>query len=73
MKEQSRQADEQSIARQEKIKRDTLEYEYQLKASLKQQKLQEELRLKKALAEKNQEFVSDLFKNAEKEKRETQK
>ena len=53
MKEQSRQADEQSIGRQEKIKRDTLEYEYQLKASLKQQKLQEELRLKKELSEKN--------------------
>ena len=73
MKEQSRQADEQSIGRQEKIKRDTLEYEYQLKASLKQQQLQEELRLKKELSEKNQQFVTDLFKNAEKEKRETQK
>ena len=73
MKEQSRQADEASIARQEKIKRDTLEYEYQLKASLKQQKLQEELRLKKELSEKNQDFVSRLFRDAEKEKRETQK
>ena len=71
MKEQSRQADEASIARQEKIKRDTLEYEYQLKASLKQQKLQEELRLKKELSEKNQDFVSRLFRDAEKEKRET--
>jgi hypothetical protein len=55
------------------LKRDTLEYEYQLKASLKQQKLQEELRLKKELAEKNQSFLKDLFSQAERDKRETQR
>jgi phage-related minor tail protein len=55
------------------LKRDTLEYEYQLKASLKQQKLQEELRLKKELAEKNQSVLKDLFSQAERDKRETQR
>ena len=39
MAEQSRQADEQSVQRQEQMRRDTMEYEYQLKASLKQQAL----------------------------------
>lgn len=70
-KEDSRARDEESMARQEQLKRDTLEYEYQLKASLKQQKLQEELRLKKELAEKNQDFVRGLFAQAEADKRET--
>jgi hypothetical protein len=46
--------DEESNARQEQQRRDTLEYEHQLKASLKQQKLAQELRLKKELAEQNQ-------------------
>lgn len=73
MMEEARQRDEQSIARQEQVKRDTLEYEYQLKASLDQQKLQEELRLKKELAERNQAFMKGLFADAEKDKRETQR
>lgn len=72
-REESRVRDEESIARQEQLKRDTLEYEHQLKASLKQQKLAQELRLKKELAEKNQEFVKDLFSKIEKDKRETQR
>jgi hypothetical protein len=32
--------DEDSVARQEQMKRQTMEYEYQLKASLKQQALE---------------------------------
>jgi len=35
MREQRRAADEESLARQEQMKRGTLEYEYQLKASVK--------------------------------------
>jgi len=73
MKEQSRQRDEESLAKQEQMKRDTLEYEYQMKASLKQQQLQQELSLKQDLANKNQSFIQDLFARAERDKRETQK
>lgn len=35
MRENRRAADEDSLARQEQMKRGTLEYEYQLKASVK--------------------------------------
>ena len=35
MRQERRHADEQSLARQEEIKRQTLEYEYRLKASVK--------------------------------------
>ena len=35
-RDESRRRDEESIQPQEQLKRDTLEYEYQLKASLKQ-------------------------------------
>jgi len=55
------------------LKRDTLEYENQLKASLEQQKLQEQSRVSRELAERNQAFIQGLFAKAEKEKRETQK
>lgn len=37
MAAEARQRDEESIQRQEEMKRNTLEYEYQLKASVKQQ------------------------------------
>ena len=36
MREQRRHADEESLARQEQMKRGTLEYEQQIKASVKQ-------------------------------------
>jgi len=36
MRQQRREADEESTARQEQMRRQTLEYEYQLKASIKQ-------------------------------------
>ena len=39
MRQQRRDADEDSTARQEQMKRQTLEYEYQLKASVKQQEM----------------------------------
>ena len=41
MRQQRRQLDEDSTARQEQLKRQTMEYEYQLKASLKQQALEQ--------------------------------
>ena len=44
MREMRRHRDEESIAKQEHLKRQTLEYEYQMKAALKQQKLQEEMK-----------------------------
>jgi hypothetical protein len=43
MREQRRQRDEESTAKQEMMRRQTVEYEYQMKAALKQQRLQEEL------------------------------
>ena len=42
MKEENRRRDEESVSQQEHIKRQTLEYEYQLKAALKQEKLEKE-------------------------------
>jgi len=44
-----------------------------LKAALKRQKLEEELRAQEEVSAKSQSFVKDLFERAEKEKRETQK
>ena len=38
-----RARDEESVAKQEQQRRQTVEYEYQMKAALKQQRLQEEL------------------------------
>lgn len=42
----ARARDEESTQRQEQMRRDTLEYEYQLKASMKEQHLAEEARVK---------------------------
>jgi hypothetical protein len=53
------------------LKRQSIEYEYQLKAAVKQQRLQEELSAQDHLAEKNRTFVRDLFDKAEKDRRET--
>jgi hypothetical protein len=39
MRQNRRAADEESVARQEQLKRQTLEYEHQLKASVKNQEL----------------------------------
>ena len=39
-----RQRDEDSVMKQEAIRRQTIEYEYQLKAAIKQQRLQEEMK-----------------------------
>jgi hypothetical protein len=39
MRHQRREADEESVARQEEMRRKTLEYQAQLKASVKQQEL----------------------------------
>jgi len=43
MREMRRARDEESVAKQEQQRRQTVEYEYQMKAALKQQRLQEEL------------------------------
>lgn len=53
MREMRRARDEDSLSKQEQIKRQTMEYEYQLKASLKQQKLEEELRAQDGILVKN--------------------
>jgi hypothetical protein len=55
------------------MKRQTLEYEYQLKASVKQQKINQELEAQRLLQDENRTFVSGMFKQAEKDRRETQR
>lgn len=71
MREQRRARDEESVKRQEELKMRTIEYEYQRKQELKQVELEMERQEKLAMQQKNQEFLNTLFKNAEKEKRET--
>ena len=71
MREERRKRDEDSIARQEQLKMRTIEYEYQRKQELKQVELEMERQEKLQMQDKNQEFLNKLFKNAEKEKRET--
>ncbi len=71
MREMRRARDEESVAKQEQQRRQTIEYEYQMKAALKQQRLQEELAAQDLLAKKNQEFVKSLLHDAERDKRET--
>lgn len=71
MREERRRRDEDSIARQEQLKMRTIEYEYQRKQELKQAELEMERIEKLQMQERNQEFLNKLFKNAEKEKRET--
>ena len=71
LREERRQRDEESIAKQEQLKMNTIEYEYQRKQELKQIELQMEREEKITMQEKNQEFLNKLFKSAEKEKRET--
>ena len=43
------------------MRRQTVEYEYQMKAALKQQRLQEEIAAQEMMAAKNQDFVRGLF------------
>ena len=50
MREMRRQRDEESVAKQEAQRRQTIEYEYQMKAALKQQRLREELAAQETLA-----------------------
>lgn len=57
--------------KQENLKRQTLEYEYQLKASIEQQKLNQEAALQQELAAKSQKFIQGIFTKAELDKRET--
>lgn len=71
MREERRRRDEESIARQEDLKRRTIEYEYQCKQQLKQVELEMERQEKLEMQKRNQEFLNGLFKSAEKEKRET--
>ena len=71
MREMRRARDEESVAKQEQQRRQTIEYEYQMKAALKQQRLQEELAAQALLAKKTQEFVKSLLHDAERDKRET--
>lgn len=84
MREMRRQRDEESIAKQEAMRRQTVEYEfehnkqlkeyeYQLKAAVKQQRLSEELSAAEMMGEKNRGFVKELFGDAERERRETQR
>lgn len=71
LREERRQRDEESIAKQEQLKMNTIEYEYQRRQELKASELAMENEAKIAMQEKNQEFLNKLFKSAEKEKRET--
>lgn len=73
MREMRRARDEESVAKQEQQRRQTIEYEYQMKAALKQQRLQEELAAQDMMAKRNQEFVKNLLHDAERDKRETQR
>ena len=59
------------MAKQEAQRRQTIEYEYQMKAALKQQKLREELEAQEQVSNKNRAFMKDLFNEAERERRET--
>ena len=49
------------------------EEEERMKAMNRQQQLHEELMAQKEMAEKNQNFVKDLFDKAEKDRRETER
>lgn len=71
LREERRRNDEESVRRQEELKMRTIEYEYQRKQQLKQVELEMERREKLEMQDKNQEFLNKLFKNAEREKRET--
>ena len=73
MREMRRQRDEESVAKQEAQRRQTIEYEYQMKAALKQQRLREELEAQETLATRNRSFMKELFNEAERERRETQR
>lgn len=73
MRRQRREEDEESVAKQENLKRQTLEYEYQLKASIEQQKINQEFSMQRELAEKSQKFIASIFTKAELDKRETQR
>ena len=53
------------------MKQETLEYEYQLKASVKAQAMERERQIKEQQSEQGQEFIKDVLKKAEKEKRES--
>ena len=53
------------------MKRNTLEYQAQLKASVKQQEIAQQKQMQDEQAARNQSFMSDLFNKAEKERRET--
>jgi hypothetical protein len=57
MREMRRQRDEESVAKQEAQRRQTIEYEYQMKAALKQQRLREELEAQETLATSNRSFM----------------
>jgi hypothetical protein len=47
--------------------------EQQIKAALKQQRMQEEMSANEQMADKNRGFVKDLFSTAENQRRETQR
>ncbi len=73
MREMRRSRDEESVAKQEQMRRQTLEYEYQMKAALKQQKLRDEEEIQARMQDRNRDFIEGVFKTAEKERRETQR
>ena len=73
MREQRRQSDEESIQRQEGMKRQTLEFEYQLKASVEQQQLDQKKAHDEQLAGQRQQFDVDMVKQKAGERRETQR
>jgi hypothetical protein len=71
MRHQRREADEESVARQEEMRRKTLEYQAQLKASVKQQEMDQASKLAKDVTGLNHAFISQLTDKNFKEKRES--
>jgi hypothetical protein len=71
MRHQRREADEDSVARQEEMRRKTLEYQAQLKASVKQQEMDQASKMAKDVIGLNHAFVSQLSEKNVKEKRES--
>lgn len=71
MRHQRREADEDSVARQEEMRRKTLEYQAQLKASVKQQEMDQASKMAKDVVGLNHAFISQLSEKNAKEKRES--
>lgn len=73
LKEQDRQREEESIGKTEGMRRQTMEYEYQLKSQLKQAELDAQKQTSMEIEASRQASTAALIKQQESERRETQK